>query len=344
MIVWLLDGAQAMKASERAILDEARRAGLPIQFLVNKADRLTPSDLTKVMDLVTFALADARLRSWSPPLALSARLALAGKLGDEAALAASRWPEVQALFDTELVARSDELKERALRRRARAIVDRLVTRATDRAHAEATARETSLHAHGACLLAAAALDRDSGTTVRDVADGLAAAEALWRGEIAVVATGRGRDRGSGDEGGGAGAAIGALAGYRIDRALAHVAPALAAAMKARLVKTGLASASADGAPIDLAAAAGVDGDRLARDLVRVAAVLPASGAPASPDGAATSPWALGLARAAVGAWVERLASPTRADTRARTLAHAAASAAESELSAIAERLGDKPLA
>jgi small GTP-binding protein len=177
VIVWLLDGAQAMKASERAILDEARRAGLPIQFLVNKADRLTPADLGKVMDLVTTALADAGLRSWSPPLPLSARLALAGKLGDEAALTASRWSEVQALFDNELVARSDELKERALRRRARAIVARLVTRATERAHAEASARETALHAHGACLLAAAALDRDAGSTVRDVADAIAAASA-----------------------------------------------------------------------------------------------------------------------------------------------------------------------
>ncbi len=111
-------------------------------------------------------------------------------------------------------------------------------------------------------------------------------------------------------------------------------------MKARLAKTGLASPTPDGRR-----------DRSRRGRGRSTAIAwraiwsarprccrPGSDAPAG----AASPWALALARAALGAWVERLASPVRADTRARTLAHAEASAAESELSAIAERLGREP--
>ncbi len=200
VIVWLLDGAQAMKASERAILDEARRAGLPIQFLVNKADRLTPSDLTKVMDLVTGALADARLRSWSPPQAALGAPRARGKArrrGGAGGVALARGAGARST--RELVARSDELKElsaaaaRAGHRRSTGD-----PRHRPRARRGHRARDRRLHAHGACLLAAAALDRDAGSTVRDVADAIAEAESTWRSEIAVVATGRGRDRGSDD--------------------------------------------------------------------------------------------------------------------------------------------------
>ena len=43
---------------------------------------------------------------------------LAGKLGDAVALEESGWAAVQTLLDERIVARSDELKERSLRRRA----------------------------------------------------------------------------------------------------------------------------------------------------------------------------------------------------------------------------------
>ena len=85
-----------------------------MQILVNKADRLSGGDLERVMTTVAESLAETGLSSWSPPLALSARLALKGKLGDEASLAESRWADVQRLLDEELVGRSDELKERGL--------------------------------------------------------------------------------------------------------------------------------------------------------------------------------------------------------------------------------------
>ena len=47
--VWLLDATQAMKQSEREVLEEARRIRLPVQMLVNKADRLGEADLARVM-------------------------------------------------------------------------------------------------------------------------------------------------------------------------------------------------------------------------------------------------------------------------------------------------------
>jgi GTP-binding protein EngB required for normal cell division len=120
--IWLLDATQAMKQSERAVLDEAKRAKLPVQMLVNKADRLAPADLAKVMASVDEALAETGIPSWAPPLALSAKKALAGKLGDAVALEESGWAAVQTLLDERIVARSDELKEWSLRRRAACVV------------------------------------------------------------------------------------------------------------------------------------------------------------------------------------------------------------------------------
>src|SRR5262249_29672699 len=93
--IWLLDASQPLKQSERAVLEEAKARGLPVQMLVNKADRLQPEALDKVLELVNDALSEVSLSSLAPPIALSARLALAGKLGDEAALAASGWAKVQ---------------------------------------------------------------------------------------------------------------------------------------------------------------------------------------------------------------------------------------------------------
>ena len=96
-VVWLLDATQAMKQSERAVLEEAERARLPVQILVNKADRLAPDDLARVLAGVAVALGETGIRSLSPPLAFSAKRALAGKLGDAAALEGSGWGAVEAL-------------------------------------------------------------------------------------------------------------------------------------------------------------------------------------------------------------------------------------------------------
>src|SRR5208283_1371422 len=99
-------------------------------MLVNKADRLQPADLQAVMQSVDEALAETGLPSWAPPLALSAKKALAGKLGDAQALEQSGWAAVQAMLDERIVARSDELKERALRRRAARVTQALAAQAS----------------------------------------------------------------------------------------------------------------------------------------------------------------------------------------------------------------------
>ena len=100
--IWLLDATQAMKQSERAVLEEAHRAQIPMQMLVNKADRLSGPDLARVMENVRGALAVTEVGAWGPPLALSAKKALAARLGeggDALALADSGWPPVQALLE-----------------------------------------------------------------------------------------------------------------------------------------------------------------------------------------------------------------------------------------------------
>ena len=102
--IWLLDAGQPLKQSERRILEEAKSAKLPVQILVNKADRLTPEALETVMSTVDDSLQETGIRSWSAPIALSARLALQGKLGD--ARTRSRragWDAVQKLLDEQII-------------------------------------------------------------------------------------------------------------------------------------------------------------------------------------------------------------------------------------------------
>ena len=69
--VWLLDATQAMKQSERVVLDEARRIRLPVQMLGNKADRLSESDMREARDftqrLVTSRLGRPPPNCYRPP-------------------------------------------------------------------------------------------------------------------------------------------------------------------------------------------------------------------------------------------------------------------------------------
>src|SRR6185295_16560555 len=65
--IWLLDAGQPLKQSERRILEEAKATSLPVQILVNKADRLKPDDLVKVMASVAESLEETGIRSWAEP-------------------------------------------------------------------------------------------------------------------------------------------------------------------------------------------------------------------------------------------------------------------------------------
>lgn len=131
--IWLLDATGAMKDTERRVLSEIKGLGVPIQILINKADRLTPNELTHVQDHVVAGLAETGIGSYTPPIAFSARLSLRGRLGDTDALSASGFAGVEALFSEHIVDRSSALRETALRRKALRIASELAAVATTRA-------------------------------------------------------------------------------------------------------------------------------------------------------------------------------------------------------------------
>jgi GTP-binding protein EngB required for normal cell division len=219
--LWLLDATQAMKQSERMVLEEARRARLPVQMLVNKADRLGVADLARVMAAVDEALAETRLTSWCAPIAFSAKKALAGKLGDSLALEESHWTAVDALLEGQIVARSDELKELALRRRAAVVVGALAAAWGERASREATAAQaTAALAHEAAQ-SAVTVERASDDLTERLAASLLPYAQGWAHDVDLVFVGRDRDLAERDP---------VLARYRVDRALAALTPPLSRAL------------------------------------------------------------------------------------------------------------------
>ncbi|WP_394827587.1 dynamin family protein [Pendulispora albinea] len=316
-VIWLFDAGQALKQSERLVLDEAKAARIPVQILVNKADRLTPSDLAKVMERVAFELGELGVTSWTAPRALSARLALAGRLGDAQALAASGWADVQALLDEHLVGRSTELKERALRRRAASIVARLRERALGLANDENDRNSRAAQRAKIMARLAASLDRDTEDIARALGASLEPALQAWQGDLSVVVTGRDRDAVSSDP---------VLMRYRVERALARLAPPLADAMaavardKSSRIGASLGAGDGDGPPLD----PGITPSELAplaRALVRQLAF---TGATSSHT----------LARAALGTLIEHASA--RATPELRT---GAATWLERELFSFSEALG-----
>ncbi len=219
VLVWLLDASQPLKQSERAILDDAKAHAIPVQMLVNKADRLKPDQIEAVLALVRGALDETKIASLAPPIALSARLALAGKLGDDAARDASGWSAVEKLLDENIVARSDVLKERALRRRCAKIVDALSVAVARAAEVEDAARADAEKKRHELATIAARLDADGAKIAARIAeelprDGLAK-------DLALVVTGRDEARAATDE---------VLARYRVERAVFHLAGPLASAL------------------------------------------------------------------------------------------------------------------
>lgn len=220
VILWLFDAAQALKDTERSVLEEAKAAKLPMQILVNKSDRLKPSDLELVLTTLKKNLDDIGIQTLAPPLALSARLALKGRLGDADALAASGFDAVQRLIDETLLSRSAELKERALRRRFAGVVATLEAAVQKRAE-QAREREESqlrVRAHGRQLAAQIEVE------LEELAPALVAlvgpAFAAWQRDVSTALIGRDRAQAEKDP---------AHARYVVDRALVYLAPALARA-------------------------------------------------------------------------------------------------------------------
>jgi GTP-binding protein EngB required for normal cell division len=281
VLLWLLDASQPLKQSERRVLEEAKAARLPVQMLVNKADRLSPDNLAIVMKTVDEALVETGLPSWAPPLALSAKKALAGKLGDAAALEQSGWAAVQALLDERIVARSDDLKERALRRRASLVVARLLAQAS--ADADRQREQDEARARQAATVAqlAARIERGQDTLAEQLAKSLAPSAEAFTEDLSLVFVGRDPDAAKRDP---------VLARYRTDRAVAALAPPLSRALASLAPEAGLS-------PAQLAPPA--------RTIVRAAA-----SASLGEDDAPL----LAIARAAVSTLVEQLFTLSTAPT------------------------------
>jgi hypothetical protein len=191
------------------------------------------------------------------------------------------------------VARSDELKERALRRRAARIVARLASLASaeaSRQKAEDEARIARAHAVGQ---ATAKLERDADAVAEHLAASLAPHAEAWARDLELVYVGRDRASTRTDP---------VLARYRVDRAMAALTPPLARALASLAPQASLS-------PSQLAP--------FARALVRAAASA------ASPDPESLLP---PLSRAAVATLVDQLFAlsvspplPTRAPGLLREL-------------------------
>lgn len=273
--LWVLDAGQALKETERAALEDAQRRNLPFLVVVNKADRLSENDLGKVLLNLESSLAGARLSPWGPPWAVSAKKALAGKLGDVEALEASGWKTTENRLETFVTSRSGDLKERALRRRALSVTLRLLDVWTARASAEHERSRQSAETRRAIAHSASRLEADENSLAERVALALGPAAAVLEGDMRLVSAGRDRESAANDP---------ALRRYRTNRAVAEVAPALRDAL------------------IDLAPEAPSSGlDPSLRALVRGAS------GDVAPDAALDAkPALIALARGALSTWVEHL--------------------------------------
>lgn len=172
--IWLFDVGQPLKTSERRVLEAILDRGITVQGLLNKADRLSPDDLARVLQTFAADAASIGLSSWRPALAFSARAAVQARIaGDAEALERSGFSPVRRLLEDELAAHGDSLKERGLRRRARDVVLPLLG-AAQRAHQERLALHASravaaggLFAQAALFDRAAAIDAGATTTSTD---------------------------------------------------------------------------------------------------------------------------------------------------------------------------------
>jgi GTP-binding protein EngB required for normal cell division len=218
--VWLVDATQAVKQSERRVLEQAARRRLPVQVLVNKADRLTHDDVGRVLASVSEGLAAMGVSSWRPPLAFSSKRALAGRLGDAEALRDSGWEGVHLLMDEGIVGQSDRLKELSLRRRAGSVVADLAAGYRARVADEETAALARAEHARQGARAATRLEQEIEEIVAHLTTSVDGPVQRWARDLSMVFVGKDtRDRAIA-------AADPMLERYRVDSAVSAVAPIL----------------------------------------------------------------------------------------------------------------------
>lgn len=125
-VVWVLDGTQVLKDSDRRALVEVTRRGLPLLVLANKADRLEADGRARVREELGRLLPRAGIRTLAPPLVFSARDALSGD-----SPGAGGFPPVVEALEACIVARSDEHRTRALAVSVLTVARRLARRAAE---------------------------------------------------------------------------------------------------------------------------------------------------------------------------------------------------------------------
>ncbi len=185
--LWLLDATAPLKNTERQVIEQVAQAGVPIQVLVNKRDRVADDQLDGVMNYVRDALEIAGITSLRPPLALSAQLALKGKLGDDDAMARSGWTALEELLAEHIVNRCDGLRERALRRKSARLAAQLIDAASERTQAAATRHAAAQQRRELLAGLAAQLHSQRPTLAETISDDLEEALVELRDDARPVA-------------------------------------------------------------------------------------------------------------------------------------------------------------
>jgi hypothetical protein len=203
------------------VIQQLAGRGIPIQVLVNKKDRVS-QEIDRLMAYIHSALESTQIPSLEPPVALSARLALKGRMGDDAALAESGWDQVEALLSCHIVDRRDELRERALRRKACALALELAAIAEERAHEGEQERRQAEARRERCLRAAGTLRAERVQLAESLSAELVRALQQLRQDVRPIAE-LDEERRSEP----------AVRDYVVDATVRRLTPALAAALQAQ---------------------------------------------------------------------------------------------------------------
>ncbi len=194
VVLYLLDASQALKHSDREVLARIAAAGIPVQIFVTKIDRFNAENQKRILHTVSAGLADAGLGSITPPIAVSAKLALKAKL-EGVTDDRSGWCEVETFIEEQLLSRSAARKDGSLRRRALRAVLELRDQFERASQVEQEQRRTEVARHEGRLERAAAMERDEKETNARMKQALAPAFRTWQQEcdLAKLALGRSRN-------------------------------------------------------------------------------------------------------------------------------------------------------
>ncbi|MCC6645003.1 MAG: dynamin family protein, partial [Polyangiaceae bacterium] len=184
VVLWIFDATQLGKASEVERLRALAAGGPPVLCVANKRDRLAPGELPAVERALRDAIDGAGVAPLRPPVVLSARQALAEKLGhaDRSEGGAS---ELDALFDEAVLRAAPSLHARSLRRRATSLVEALLSAATSRASAERDARDQGARAQRALTAHARRLE-DAAAAQKAIGEAIAEARAALARDLCAV--------------------------------------------------------------------------------------------------------------------------------------------------------------